>query len=75
MAQYFYSINRGKTQQSGNVLVATAAPTSDTYVQILTTNNPTRMDAILALRAIEKYILSNGLPGGNSNIGVDLPPL
>lgn len=75
MAQYFYSINRGQGQQTGKVLVATAAPTADTYVQILTTNNPTRMDAILALRAIEKYILSNGLPGGASNIGVDLPPL
>lgn len=73
MTQYFYSINRGKTQQTGNVLIATSAPTADTYVQISTTNSPTRLDAILAVRAIEKYILSNGLPGGN--IGTDLPPL
>ena len=73
MAQYFYSINRGQTQQTGNVLVATAAPAADIYLQILTTNNPTRNDAIQQLRAIEKYILSNGLPGGQ--IGVDLPPL
>lgn len=75
MATYFYSINRGQTQQTGNVLIATAAPTADTYVQISTTNSPTRKDAIKALRAIEKYILSNGLPGGASNIGVDLPVL
>lgn len=75
MATYFLSINRGQTQQSGNVLVATSAPTADTYVQILTTHSPTRNDVIQAMRAIEKYILSNGLPGGNANIGVDLPPL
>lgn len=75
MAQQFLSINRGQTQQTGNVLVATAAPVADVYVQILTTNNPTRKDVIKSLRAIEKYILSNGLPGGSSNIGVDLPPL
>lgn len=75
MATWFLSINRGKTQQSGNVLVATSAPTADTYLQISSTNNPTRNDVIQAMRAIEKYILSNGLPGGASNIGVDLPPL
>lgn len=75
MATWFYSINRGKTQQTGNVLVATSAPTADTYVQVLSTNNPTRKDVILGLRTIIKYIESNGLPGGNSNIGVDLPPL
>jgi len=75
VAQQFLSINRGQTQQSSNVLVATSAPTADFYLQILTTHNPTRNDAIMAMRAIEKYILSNGLPGGKTNIGVDLPPL
>lgn len=75
MAQWFFSVNRGQTQQSGNVIVATSAPSKDVYLQILSTNNPTRNDVIQAMRAIEKYILSNGLPGGNSNIGVDLPPL
>lgn len=73
MAQYFLSINRGKGQQTGNVLIATSAPTADTYVQILTTANQTKKDVYLALCTIEKYILSNGLPGGN--IGTDLPPL
>lgn len=75
MAQQYLSINRGQGQQSGLVLVATAAPTADVFVQILTTHSPTRKDAVLALRAIEKYILSNGVPGGSSNIGVDLPVL
>ena len=73
MAQYFLSINRGQNQQTGNVLVATSAPTADTYLQISTTNLATRNDVIQAMRAIEKYILSNGLPGGQ--IGTDLPPL
>lgn len=75
MATWFLSINKGQTQQSGNVLVATSAPTADVYVQILTTNTPKKSDVVQAMRAIENYLLSNGVPGGTTNIGVDMPVL
>jgi hypothetical protein len=74
MAQNFLSINRGQAGGTpGNVLVATSAPTADMYLQILTTHNPTREDVLLALDNFRMYILSNGIPGGET--GVDLPPL
>lgn len=73
MAQYFLSVNRGKSGNLGDVLVATSAPTADTYVQILTTANQTKMDVWLALKKISEYMQSNGVPGGQ--VGTDLPPL
>ena len=72
MATYFLSLNRGQ-QKDGDVAIATVAPSKDVYLQILTTNSPTREDVILALKVFERYILSNGLPNGTSDIGVDLP--
>lgn len=74
MAQYFLSINRGQLDgQTGNVAVATSAPTADMYLQILTTNNPTRKDVILAMQAFINYLNSDGVAGGQR--GVDIPPL
>ena len=74
MAQYFLSINRGQLDAAtGNVTVGTSAPTADMYLQILTTNNPTRKDVILAMRAFENYLNSDGVAGGQR--GVDIPPL
>lgn len=74
MAQQFLSINRGQLDgQTGNVAVATSAPTADMYLQILTTNSPTRKDVIQALDAFRNYILSDGIAGGQR--GIDLPPL
>ena len=73
MAQQFLSINRGQLDgQSGNVVTATSAPTADFYVQILTTNNPTRKDLLLALETFKKYVLSDGVSGGSR--GTNLPP-
>lgn len=74
MAQWFLSINRGQLDsQTGNVLVATSAPTADMYLQILSTNSPTRKDVIMAMRAFENYLNSDGVAGGQA--GIDLPPL
>lgn len=75
MTQYFLSINKGQLDgQTGNVLVATSAPTADMYLQIdATTNSPTRKDVLLAMEAFERYIYSNGVAGGQA--GIDLPPL
>lgn len=74
MAQNFLSINRGQADgQTGNVLVATSAPSADFYLQILTTNNPTRKDTLLALESFRNYILADGVAGGQR--GVDLPPI
>jgi len=74
MAQQFLSLNRGQ-QKDGDVAVASSAPSADIYVQILTTNSPTKKDVVNALRVITRYILANGLPGGTSKIGVDMPVL
>ena len=72
MAQQFLSINRGQLDGfTGKVLVATSAPSADIYLQILSTNSPTRKDVLLALEAFKNYILSDGVAGGQR--GVDLP--
>ena len=74
MAQQFLSINRGQLDgQTGNVAVATSVPTADIYLQILTTNSPTRKDVLLALETFKNYILADGIAGGQR--GIDLPPL
>lgn len=75
MTQYFLSINRGQLDgQTGNVLVATSAPSADFYVQIdATSHTPLRKDVLLALEAFKNYILSDGVAGGQC--GTDLPVL
>lgn len=75
MTQYFLSINKGQLDgQTGNVAVATSAPTADMYLQIdATTNSPTRKDVLLAMKSFENYILGDGVSGGQP--GVDIPPL
>lgn len=74
MSQQFLSINRGQLDgQTGNVLVATSAPTADIYLQILSTHSPTRKDVLMALEVFKNYILSDGVAGGQR--GVDLPVL
>jgi len=73
MTTYFLSINRGQGQNPSKVAIATSAPSADTYVQINSTANQTKEDVMLGLKAIEMYLLSNGIPGGQA--GVDMPPL
>ena len=74
MAQQFLSINRGQLEaQYGNVVTATSVPTADFYLQILTTNNPTKFDTIRALEAFISFIESNGVQSGSP--GTNLPPL
>jgi len=74
MTQWFLSINKGQLDaQTGNVLVATTAPTADFYLQILSTNSPTKKDTMLAMQAFRNYFLADGIPGGQR--GVDIPPL
>lgn len=72
MAQQFLSLNRGQ-EHTGDVAVATSAPSADIYVQILTTNSPTKLDVIKALYVIIRYLIGNGVPGGK--VGVDMPVL
>lgn len=74
MAQQFLSINRGQLDgQTGKVLTATSAPSADFYLQILSTNTPTRKDTLMALEAFRNYILSDGVAGGAR--GTNLPNL
>lgn len=75
MTQYFYSINKGQADgQTGNVLVATSAPSADFYLQVdATTNTPTRKDLLLAIESFRNYILGGGVAGGQQ--GTDLPAI
>lgn len=68
----FYSINRGQVQNPQAVLVATSSQAEDVQLEIDLTNKPTKLDVILALRAFEQFILTNGV-GTTTGNGVDLP--
>ena len=77
---YYMGIPRGKTQNPGNVAIATApsGTASDVEVRMQIDNGTgltglTKNDVIIQLRAIEQYILGNGVPGGAA--GTDLPKL
>jgi len=70
MAQKFFSINTGQTSPR-DVLQATVAPTADVYVQVSTTNAPTKLAVAKALDAIMQFILSSGLESGSP--GTDTP--
>lgn len=77
---YYLGIPRGKTQNPGNVAIATSASgtASDVEVRIqidngTSTTGVTKEDVYLALEVIKQYMLSNGVPGGST--GTDLPKL
>lgn len=73
MANWFYGLNRGQNQIPQNVVVGTATGSTDVELRVDTGKNSTKEDVILALRAIEQLILSNGI-GTTTGAGVDLPP-
>ena len=68
----FYGFNRGSPSNLQSVDVGTSSTTDDIQLEIDVTHAPTREDVILALRAFEEFILSNGV-GTTSGPGVDLP--
>lgn len=68
----FYSINQGQLVNLNNVTVATSTQAADIQLEIDVTNPVTRESVILALRAFEQFILSNGV-GTATGPGVDLP--
>lgn len=72
MSQQFLSINRGQFKP-GDVATATSAPSADVYVQILSTNSPTRKDTILALMLIIQFLESDGIQSGSR--GTNIPIL
>ena len=75
MADFFYGVSRAQltgTNPQG-VTVATSTGSTDYEFHINTTNTPTTKEAILALRAIEQFLLTNGV-GTHTGPGVDIPP-
>lgn len=68
----FYSINKGQLVNLQNVKVATSTQAADVQLEIDITNSPTAETVILALRAFEQFVLSNGV-GTKTGPGVDLP--
>jgi hypothetical protein len=73
MANFFLGIDRGETQNLGNVEVGVATTADDIELRIDTGFGTTKKDVIMALEAFKYYIISNGIPGGQT--GTDLPPL
>lgn len=72
MAQYFYGTTKaGASGDDSKVTVGTSAPSTDFYFQILTTNSPSKKDALLALKQFMRHIESNGIMAGQ--FGVDQP--
>lgn len=72
MTQWFYSNSKaGASGDDSKVAVATSAPSTDFYLQILSTNSPSKKDAILFLKQMMRHIESNGIMPGQ--FGVDQP--
>lgn len=72
MAQQFLSVNKGQLDDRlGNITTGTSAPSADFYFQILSTNTPSKFDAIRAMKMMIHFIESNGLPSGSP--GTNLP--
>lgn len=74
MADYFYAVARGKGVRPQDVAVATVTANSDIELHVSTANGVTKKDILLALKAIENFIVSNGV-GTTTGVGVDLPVL
>jgi len=72
MSDYYYGWARGKPQNPQSIVVGTSTGSTDVELHVSTTHNVTKMDVILALRAIEQLINSNGI-GTTTGAGVDLP--
>ena len=72
MSQQFLSVARGVFTVD-KVAVATSAPTADFFLQISSTNTPTRKDTILALELFKQFVLSNAIYTGIP--GDDIPAL
>lgn len=72
MADYYYGINRGDTQNPQKVQVGTVSNGTDFELHVSTTHTPTKLDVLLAICAFEHFIQSNGV-GTTTGPGVDLP--
>lgn len=72
MTQWFYSNSKaGASGDDSKVTIGTSAPSADFYVQILSTNSPSKKDAILFLEQMIRHIASNGIMTGQT--GTDQP--
>ena len=72
MAQWFFSNSRaGASGDDSKVVVGTSAPSADFYLQILSTNSPTKEDTVNFLKQMIRHVESNGIMAGK--FGVDQP--
>jgi hypothetical protein len=70
MANNFIGINRGKLEEvPASIAVGTSTQATDIELRVDTGKGTTRKDVILALRAIEYYVESNGF-----GVTTNLPP-
>lgn len=73
MADYFYGVARGNGVRPQDVVVGTTTTSQDIELHVSTTNNVTKKDILLAIKAIYNFVYSNGV-GTTTGPGVDLPP-
>jgi hypothetical protein len=70
MASQFIGLNRGQTLK--DVVTGTSTQSTDFELRIDTGKSSTKLDTQLAMDILHQYIISNGLPDGQT--GVNLPP-
>lgn len=72
MTQWFYSNSKsGASGDDSKVAIATSVPTADFYLQILSTNTPSKKDTVLFLKQMIRHVESNGIMIGQT--GIDQP--
>lgn len=74
MASWYLGINRGQTENPGNVTAGTSTASSDFELRIDTGKSSTREDVYKAMDAIKMFMLSNMITGSTTP-GANLPPL
>ena len=72
MTSWYIGINKGENLNQDGVDVGTSSVATDVEVRMDDGKTLSKQDVLLALKYLEMYIESNGIPSGN--IGVDIPP-
>ena len=74
MTQWFYSNSKaGASGDDSKVAIATSAPSTDFYLQILSTHTPSKKDAILFCKQMIRHIESNGIMTGQPGVDQAFP--
>lgn len=74
MADYYYALNVGQSDNPQAVAVGTSTQSEDIELHVSTTNVKNTKQIIQALRTFEQYLLSKGI-ATSAGFGVDVVPI